>query len=96
MRILTTCAGIIIVYVFSVFSSAHAQSPSIATFVASPATAASGDIFNFAWALENAGGYSFSIPCYTGITFKPNGFSFTCGSKISTTAKINDTLTFYI
>ncbi len=37
------------------------------------------------------------MPCYTGIKLKYlNGSAFSCGNKISTTAKINDLLTFYV
>ena len=76
---------------------AYAQNPSITTFVVSPASIGSGDIASFAWQLQEAGGYSFLVPCYTGIKLKyANGATLTCGSKISTTAKVNDTLTFYV
>ncbi|MDP3934771.1 MAG: hypothetical protein Q8Q46_00930 [Candidatus Giovannonibacteria bacterium] len=76
---------------------AFAQNPSVTTFVVSPASIASGDVASFAWQLQEAGGYSFIIPCYTGIKFKYfSGSAFSCGNKISTTAKVNDLLTFYV
>ncbi|OHA00499.1 MAG: hypothetical protein A3C07_01445 [Candidatus Sungbacteria bacterium RIFCSPHIGHO2_02_FULL_47_11] len=76
---------------------AGAQVPSVVSFGASPTSVSSGFPVGFSWDIENAGGYSFIIPCVSGIKmFNQSGTVLNCGSKISSTTKTDDFMTVVI
>ncbi len=54
---------------------------SVTSFTASPSTVASGGSVYLSWTLQDASGYSFLIPCVTGVKlFTVEGKAFSCGS----------------
>lgn len=77
--------------------SLWAQNPSVVSFNVSPTSINSGYPVDFYWTLQDAGGYSFYYLCSSGIKFKyTNGSSLDCGTRLSSTVKVNDYLAFPI
>ncbi len=72
--------------------SAGAQvAPSVVSFTASPNSITSGQYVAFVWDLSDAGGYSFIIPCITGVKIKyTNGTVLPCGIPLSSTTIADD------
>ena len=90
-------------FIISIFPSAFfpflafAQEPTVVSFTASQTSINSGQTVSFSWTLQNAGGYTFSIPCITGITLKnADNTAFDCNTPVSTTAQVNNSLIFFI
>lgn len=89
----------LLVFLFVVFTPlfAFAQNPSVASFDASPTSINSGQPVSFLWTLQNAGGYSFLIPCIAGIKIKSqSGSPISCDTRISSTIVVSDSLSLFL
>ena len=72
---------------------AFAESPTITSYTISASSINSAQTISFAWTLTDSGGYSFLIPCVSGVKFKKvDGSVFTCGVPLSTTQAMSDSL----
>lgn len=68
-----------------------ASAQSVVSFSATPANINSGYFVDFVWRLSNTGGYSFLIPCQTGVILKnSDGTTFPCGTKKKSTTRTDD------
>lgn len=67
--------------------------PSVVSYKSSVSSMNSGQAVTFSWALSNAGGYSFVVPCVSGIKLKKeNGTQLSCGVPIFTNLATNDAI----
>jgi hypothetical protein len=74
-----------------------AQSPSVDSFTVSPTVIKSGSPVYFSWTLSNAGGYSFTPLCSSGIRFKNAGGSIIpCDTAITSVTETGGSLTLYV
>lgn len=78
---------------FPLFVYAQYYSPSIISYKSSVSSMNSGQVVTFSWTLANAGGYSFVIPCVSGIKLKNgDGTQLNCDSPISNIFTTNDAI----
>lgn len=75
-----------------------AQSPSVDSFTVSPTTINSGAPVYFNWTLSNAGGYSLTPLCASGVKFKSqSGSEYACDSAAkSSTVETSGSFTLYV
>ncbi|GEM_PF-1474342 len=67
--------------------------PSVTSYKSSVSSMNSGQLVTFSWTLSNAGGYSFVIPCTSGIKLKKtDGSLMNCDTPISTIFTTNDAI----
>jgi len=76
---------------------AFAQNPAITSYTISETSINSGQAVTFSWGLSDAGGYSFVVPCSTGIKLKKaDGSVMDCDIPISTSQVTNDAIVVII
>jgi len=84
--------GVLGALAFPLFSFAY-TAPSVTLYKSSVSSMNSGQLVTFSWTLSNAGGYSFVIPCTSGIKLKKSdGSSMDCDTPISTIFTTNDAI----
>lgn len=82
--------SIIFIFSFSLFLTAHADTPTITSFVY-PQSLYSGQVADFSWTI-NGGGHVFQIFCSQGIKLKyaTSGQTFPCDTKVSISSAASD------
>ena len=72
---------------------AFAGNPTITSYTVSASSINSAQTVSFSWTLTDSGGYSFLIPCVSGVKLKKiDGSAFECGIPLSTTQATTDSI----